>query len=233
MPAPLSIVMPVLNAQSGLALSLPALAEGLEAGLISELVLSDGGSDDATRRVAEAAGAVWVRGARGRGGQIARGIAAARCPWVLVLHADTVLEPGWSDAVIAALSRPDLAYYGTLAFDARGLAPAWVAGWANWRSKLMGLPYGDQGLLVHRNLLDQAGGYPELPLMEDVALARALRGRLAPLGVLARTSAARYAREGWLVRGTRNLSLLLRYFAGADPARLAEAYAPRGPTPRD
>lgn len=224
MPAPLSIVMPVLNAARGLERSLPALGEGLDAGLIAELVLSDGGSTDATAKIADAAGAVWVEGAAGRGGQIARGIAAARCPWVLVLHADTVLAEGWTDAVASAFGQPGSAHYGTLAFDAAGVAPALVARWANLRSRVFGLPYGDQGLLLHRDLLDDIGGYPDLPLMEDVALARALRGRLKPLNIEARTSAARYERDGWLNRGARNLVLLTRYFLGADPAQLAESY---------
>lgn len=227
MPAPLSVIIPVLNAAAGLRRSLPALAEGLEAGLIAELVLSDGGSRDDTRTIAEAAGAVWVSGAPGRGAQIARGVARARCPWLLVLHADTALQPGWSAAVLEAFATPHLARYGALSFDAEGVAPRWVAGWANLRSRVLGLPYGDQALLIHRDLLDRAGGYPELPLMEDVALARALRGRLRPLGAVARTCAGRYRDEGWIVRGGRNLSLLARYFAGADPARLAARYVPQ------
>ncbi|WP_425090743.1 glycosyltransferase [Tropicimonas sp. S265A] len=233
MPAPLSIVMPVLNAAPGLARSLPALAEGLENGVISQLILSDGGSTDETKRVADAAGAVWLTGAPGRGGQVARGIAAAHCPWILVLHADTVLSPGWSLAVAEAFATPDIARYGTLSFDARGPAPRIVARWANLRSRVFGLPYGDQALLVHQTLLEKVGGYPDLPLMEDVALSRALKGRLAPLGVVARTSADRYQREGWLWRGVRNLSLLARFFAGADPAQLAAAYSGRSRPPQD
>ncbi|MFN3208761.1 MAG: glycosyltransferase, partial [Roseovarius sp.] len=78
MRAKLSVVMPTLDAETGLARSLPALAEGLEAGLIRELVISDGGSADATPRIAEAAGAVLVSGAASRGGQLRRGAAAAQ-----------------------------------------------------------------------------------------------------------------------------------------------------------
>lgn len=225
MPAPISIIIPVLNAQEGLRHSLPVLAEGLQTGLIAELILSDGGSTDATARVADAAGAVWVSGPPGRGGQIARGVAAAKAPWLLILHADTALQPGWSEAVFDAFATPDKAHFGHLVFDAEGLAPSIVAGWANWRARACGLPYGDQALLIHQNLLEEVGGMPQLPLMEDVALARALKGRLTPLGAVARTSAARYQREGWVRRGARNLSLLLRYLGGADPARLAAAYA--------
>ena len=229
MRAPISIVMPVLNAQEGLRHSIPALSEGLEVGLIAELIMSDGGSSDYTEAVADAAGAVWVTGAPGRGGQIARGVAKARAPWILILHADTALQPGWAEAVGAALLDRKTAHFGHLQFDTPGPAAGFVAGWANWRARWLGLPYGDQGLLIHQSLLEEVGGIPDLPLMEDVALARALRGRLRPLGAVARTSAARYEREGWLRRGARNLSLLLRYLGGADPARLAAAYrAPQG-----
>ena len=98
-----------------------------------------------------------------------------------------------------------------------------MAAWANLRSHL-GLPYGDQGLLVPRSLYDAVGGYPDQPLMEDVALVRALKGRLAPVGVTITTSAARYHAQGWLRRGGRNLLLLARYFAGQDVETLARSY---------
>ncbi len=99
-----------------------------------------------------------------------------------------------------------------------------VAAWANLRSRL-GLPYGDQGLLLPRALYQSVGGYPDQPLMEDVALARALRGHLLGLDVTVVTSADKYARQGWLRRGARNLWTLIRYFAGVAPAKLAKGYA--------
>jgi hypothetical protein len=111
-----------------------------------------------------------------------------------------------------------------LRFDAGGVAPRLVAGWANLRTRMFGLPYGDQALLVSRRAYHAAGGYPDIPLMEDVALARALKGRIALLPLAVTTSAARFQREGWLRRGARNLWLLARYLCGADPARLAARY---------
>lgn len=225
MRAPLSVIIPVLNAEAGLPATLGALGDGLKAGLIRELILSDGGSGDGTRAIAEAAGATWIEGAAGRGGQIARGVAAARGDWLLVLHADTVLVEGWAEAVLAHISdHKQEAGYGQLAFAAEGLRPKLVAGWANLRARLFGLPYGDQAMLLPAALLAEIGGYPELPLMEDVALARALKGRLRPLSLKAITSAQRYETEGWFRRGAKNLSLLLRYLCGADPSRLERAY---------
>ncbi len=227
MRAPISVIIPVLDAEAGLPATLGALGEGLEAGLIRELVLSDGGSRDRTRDIAESAGAIWTEGAPGRGAQIARGVAAAGGDWLLILHADTVLETGWTAAVQAHLTQASgKAAHGDLAFAAKGLAPRLVAGWANLRSRLLGLPYGDQGLLIEAALLEELGGYPELPLMEDVAMARKLRGRLRRGGFTALTSARRYETEGWLRRGSKNLALLLRYFCGADPHDLARAYRP-------
>ncbi|MEO0864971.1 MAG: glycosyl transferase, partial [Pseudomonadota bacterium] len=111
--------------------------------------------------------------------------------------------------------------YFRLSFDRGGRV---VARWANLRSRLFGLPYGDQGLLVPRRLYNRVGGYPDIPLMEDVALARALRGQLKPLDAVAVTSADKYRRQGWLRRGTRNLWTLARFFAGTDPETLAAAY---------
>lgn len=224
MRAKLSVVMPTLHAEAGLARSLPALAEGLEADLIRELVISDGGSDDATQRIAEAAGAIWLEGTPSRGGQLRRGAEAAEGDWILFLHADSVLPPGWAEVVKAHIAGCSDAAAFRLAFDARGLAPGIVAGWANLRSRLLGLPYGDQGLLISRVLYDQVGGFPDIALMEDVAMARALRGKLCQLPLTVTTSAEKYQRDGWLRRGGRNLLLLTRYLAGARPEDLAKRY---------
>ncbi len=222
--APLTVIVPTLNAAETLPATFDALLEGVWEGLVREVLVTDGGSDDSTFKLVEAVGADWIGGEPGRGAQLKRGIAAARTPWVLLLHADTVLQPGWTEAVRQVMTDRDYAHYFQLVFDAKGLMPQIVASWANWRARVLGLPYGDQGLLIHCDLLDQVGGMPDLPLMEDVALARALKGRLRQLPVRATTSADKFERQGWIRRGARNLTLLMRYFAGADPTRLAQSY---------
>ena len=228
MRAPVSIIIPTLDAGAALPETLAHLGEGLQAGLIRELVIADGGSGDDTHALAQAAGAVIVSAPPGRGGQLARGATAAGGEWLLFLHADTHLLAGWADAVTAHLRKGgDQAGYFRLAFRAPGIAPRLVAGWANLRAGWLGLPYGDQGVLIARELYDQVGGYPDIPLMEDVALARALRGRLARLDATASTSAQRYQSQGWLRRGTRNLITLGRYLAGADPGHLSRFYERR------
>lgn len=222
MPAPISIVIPTLNAEDVLPASLHALMEGLHSGLIRELIISDGGSTDLTAQIADEAGAGIVTGPASRGGQLQRGCEAAKADWLLILHADTVLQDGWSKVVSDHLPIGKPATF-RLAFRAHGFGPTWVAGWANLRSRVFGLPYGDQGLLVPRQTYLKAGGYPDQPLMEDVALVRALPA-ITLLNTRAVTSADRYERVGWVRRGVRNLWTLTRYFLGADPERLARAY---------
>lgn len=222
MRAPVSVVIPTLNAEAVLGPCLAALGEGLQAGLLRELVISDGGSTDATREIAEAAGAIWVAGPASRGGQLRRGVAASAGPWLLVLHADTLMSPGWSDAVRAGIARGAPGYF-RLRFAATGLAPAWVAGWANFRARRLALPFGDQGLLVSRADYDAGGGYPDIPAMEDLALIRALP-RPRPLDAIVTTDAARYQANGWLRQGVANLWRQARFLVGADPARLARSY---------
>lgn len=231
MRAELSIVVPTLDSAMHLPGCFAALFEGLEAGLIRELVIADGGSQDATLAIADEAGAIIVERPASRGGQLRAGAAAAGGPWLLFLHADTVLSDGWVDAVNAHMcAAPNRAGYFRLGFDDAGGAARIVAGWANLRSRLFGLPFGDQGLLISRRLHDRLGGFDDIPLMEDVALARKLgRRRLTPLPATARTSAARYAQEGWLRRGARNLSLQARFFAGVSPERLARRYRRSAP----
>ncbi|MGC3936394.1 TIGR04283 family arsenosugar biosynthesis glycosyltransferase [Roseobacter sp. EG26] len=222
MRAPISVIVPTLNAEHQLGACLTALMPGLEAGLIRELIVTDGGSDDATLAIARAWGAETVEGPASRGGQLARGCAQAQGMWLLVLHADTVLQEGWVAAVVKHLETHEAGWF-KLRFAQGGTAGRIVAGWANLRSRL-GLPYGDQGLLIPRALYSDVGGYPDQPLMEDVAIARALRGRLRALDAIALTSPARYHRQGWLRRGAHNIWTLMRYFGGASPHQLAESY---------
>ena len=130
--------------------------EGLDAGLICEVLVTDGGSTDSSGAIAMAWGAEVVIGAASRGGQLRRGVAATRGAWVMVLHADTILQEGWAEQVKARMQQGPLCF--SLAFRARGLAPRWVAAWANLRSDVFGLPYGDQGLLSPKGF-DKFGNY--------------------------------------------------------------------------
>lgn len=226
MPAPLSIVIPALNAAPDLPLVLEALLPGLEAGLIREVILADGGSIDATRAIAGSAGANIVEAPAGRGIQLRAGAAAARGKWLMFLHADTVLSRDWAERAAAHMgTRPGMAAAFTLKFRSDAREARWLEHRANRRARWMGLPYGDQGLLISRALYDEIGGYPEVALMEDLMIVRALgKRRLVILDAEARTSAAKYERDGWRKRAWRNAWLLARFLMGASPEKLAKAY---------
>lgn len=219
--APISVVIPALDAEPTLVRLLADLVPGAD--LLREVIVSDGGSADATAQAAGSAGARVVAGPPGRGGQIARGCAAAAGDWIWVLHADTGLPASWPDAVRAHMARGG-AGWARLAFRSDAAAARRVAAWANWRARRLSLPYGDQGLLLPRALLARAGGYEDVPLMEDVRLVRRLRGHLRGMDLTVTTSAARYEREGWTRRGARNLSLMARHAFGASPDALAARY---------
>lgn len=228
MRAPISVVIPTLNVAGLLPGAAEALMAGVTEGVIGELIVSDGGSGDGTLDVARALGAEIVEGPAGRGGQIARGVAIARGRWVLILHADTHLSAHWVEAALRHMAEHEgEAGYFRLVFRASGVAPKLVAFGANVRSRVFGLPYGDQGLLVARSVLDSVGGVPDIALMEDVVLARALKGRLRMLEAEAQTSAARYLAEGWVRRVMRNLWTLARYLLGARPDALVRGYEAR------
>lgn len=225
MRAPLSVIIPTLDAAQALPETLAFLMEGVASGLLRELIVSDGGSKDDTIEIATQAGALVIAGSPGRGGQVRRGCDAATGPWLLVLHADTHLSDGWSRVVAEHLAQDGLkAGYFRLRFRASGLAPRVVAAGANLRSRLFGLPYGDQGLVIPRHLLERAGGYPDLPLMEDVVLARRLKGSLIGLDAVAATGAERYERNGWIRQSVANFVRLVRFGFGAKPADIARGY---------
>jgi rSAM/selenodomain-associated transferase 2 len=219
----ISAVIPTFNAAVELSALLAILAEP---GLVTEIVVADGGSADRTRKIARAAGARVVDAARGRGTQLAAGAAAAAGEWLWFIHADCRPQPGWADAVGGFAAGPgDKAGYFALALDDAAPAARRVERLAAWRCRVLALPYGDQGLLIHRRLYDAAGGFAAIPLMEDVDLARRLgRERLAPLGATMLASAKRYRRDGYWRRPLRNLCCLALYFAGVTPARIARIY---------
>ena len=217
----LSVVIPALNAASGLAATIAAVAA-----TAAEVVVVDAASTDATKAVARAAGARVLDAPRGRGAQLAAGVAAARAPWLLLLHADTVLDTDWPEAAAAHIvAGPARAGYFRFALASADPRARRLERAVAWRCRALALPYGDQGLLIHRDLLAAVGGIRKLPLMEDVDLIRRLgRARIAPLSARAVTSASRWERDGWGRRSARNLICLAAWFAGAPAEWLARWY---------
>lgn len=221
----LSIVIPTLDAAPVLPATLAALGA---AGPDREIVVADGGSGDATRALAAAAGARVIETAPGRGGQLAAGAEAARGDWLLFLHADTVLGPGWDRAVARFANDPANAMRAAafrFALDDPRPAARRLERLVAWRCRALGLPYGDQGLLIGRAFYDRIGGFRALPLMEDVDMVRRIgRRRLVLLDMPAVTSAARYRRGGYVRRPALNLLCLSLYFAGMPPRHILKIY---------
>jgi rSAM/selenodomain-associated transferase 2 len=226
----LSVVIPALNAAARLPLCLEALVAPAVEGLVTEVIVVDGGSQDASVAIAGGFGATVLTAPPGRGGQLKKGAEAARGAWLLFLHADTVLEPGWADEVRGFISGDDArAGVFTLAFDATGFAPRLICAGAMVRTRMFKAPYGDQGLLVSRALYDAVGGYADMALFEDVDIIRRIiahesRAALHVFKSKAVTDAARYQRRGYFRQATANLWRLMRYHAGASPEKLAADY---------
>lgn len=225
MPAPLSIIIPTLNAAEHLPRLLAQLMDGLADGLIAEVIFADGGSTDATKAIAEDCGAKLVTTRKGRGTQLAAGCAAARGAWLLVLHSDTHLPDTWCDDLRHHITHhPRQAAAFRLRFDSRHPMATVTAGWANLRSRMFDLPYGDQGLLIPAKLYTNVGGYPNLSLMEDVHIARNLRGTLRLLPSAVTTSPQKYQTNGWIRQGTRNMARLVSFLAGSRAATRSDSY---------
>lgn len=213
-----------MNAGTTLAATLAAL----QGDLSIAIAVCDGGSTDDTAAIARQAGATVVTAPAGRGGQLAAGANVGDASWILFLHADTVLGPGWAHAIRAFTSRRTnigKAGYFRLRFASADPRARRVERLAAWRARRLGLPYGDQGLLIARALYEYLGGFKPLPLMEDVDFVRRVgRKNLVPLDADSVTSAARYERDGWAMRPLRNLSCLALYFTGVPPSVLQRLY---------
>ena len=204
--------------------ALDQVLETLACGLVVEIIVVDGGSIVPT--VLKGPRARLLSAPRGRGFQLFAGVEAAGQDWLLLLHADTVLQPGWQAAArIHMASGHARAGYFRFKLDDASTQARRLERRVAWRCRALALPYGDQGLLIHRSLLAAIGGVPLLPLMEDVEMVRRLgRARLAMLDAAAVTSAERWRREGWRHRSLRNLFCLALYYLGVPPHRILRFY---------
>lgn len=221
----LSIVIPTYNSAKTLSRTIDSLVPPPYA---REIIVVDGGSSDETLNIATGLGAGVVSSQKGRGSQLKAGAEAAIGDWLLFLHADTVLPKDWGLNVcgfIAEDAKRQRAGYFTFALDDDNAKAKRLEKIVSWRCRLLGLPYGDQGLLISRTLYDQVGGFSEIPLMEDVDIVRRIgKSRLCQLSTCAHTSAERYQQEGYIKRIMRNLTCLTLYFLGLSPSRIVKLY---------
>ena len=220
----LSIIVPVLDEARGIEAALGALRQLRAAG--AEVIVVDGGSRDATRRLASPLADRVIDAPRGRASQMNAGAGASRGELLLFLHADTLLPPDALDAIalLDAAGRD----WGRFDVSIAGASPllALVALAMNARSRASGIATGDQAIFVRRAAFEAVGGYPAIPLMEDVALCKALKRRSPPLCLRSRvvTSGRRWERQGTLRTIVLMWRLRLAYALGADPHQLARRY---------
>ena len=231
-----SVIVPVLNDAvqlDGLLLSLHLDQDVQDV----EIIVANGAAVDSTIQGlrSQFPDVLWTDGTPGRGRQMNQGSAHAKGRWLLFLHADARLSPGWVDEI----RRADGAarYVGgcfRFSLDAPE-TPARLIEWGvAWRVRWLGLPYGDQAIFVRRAVFDALGGYRPLPLLEDVEFVQRLRrvGRLMHSDLAVRVSARRWKRDGWVRRSAENMMLVLLFLAGVAPDRLARVYHRGPPRPR-
>ena len=227
----LGVVIPTLNAAHGLAATLAALTVGRDY-FDMDVVVVDGGSQDDTVAIAKAGGARVLVSEPGRGLQLHTGAGAVAGEGLLFLHADTVLSPDWAAVLRAAIEQPGSdarAFYFKFALDDDHPGARRVERWVARRCARRNLPYGDQGLALPRDLYDSLGGFAPMRLMEDVNFIARIKHRcgyssLVQLDAVARTSAARYQRDGYWLRPLRNALCLTMYYSGISLRTIAKVY---------
>lgn len=218
-PPKISVIVPTLNEKACLAETL----EHVEDGFNVEIIVVDGGSTDGTPLIAP--DCLMCPG--GRAAQQNAGAEEASGEILLFLHADTILPDGWDWIIRETLSDPSVAL-GAFTFKVRETftGQRFIEDTANWRSKFGGLPYGDQGLFLHKETFEAAGGFPDMPIMEDYAFARSLRkhGRIVTVPEAAVTSGRRWQQYGVFKVTVVNKLMILGYHLGVPPAKLARMY---------
>jgi rSAM/selenodomain-associated transferase 2 len=225
MPEKISIIIPVLNEANIIAQMLSTLQPFRLKG--HEVVVVDGGSDDVSRRVSRSLADQWICSPQGRSRQMNAGARIARGEILLFLHADTFLPEGADDFIISGMKEKGKVWGR---FDVRlsGRHPMLrlIEYLMNRRSRLSGIATGDQGIFVRREVFQRVGGFPEIDLMEDIALTKALRREGRPLCLRPKvvTSSRRWEDNGMIRTVLLMWYLRLVYFFGADPNRLARLY---------
>lgn len=222
----ISIIVPALNEAEGIARMLETLQPLRREG--HEVIVVDGGSQDATPEIAERYADRVLRSAPGRAIQMNLGARQARGKILWFLHADTLIAAETAGNVVAALHHDAAGKWGRC--DVRIDGGHWlldvVAFLMNWRSRLTGIATGDQAIFVSRSEFAAIEGYPNQPLMEDIELSKRLKRRSAPVCLKARvtTSGRRWERNGVIKTIMTMWWLRLAYFLGARPERLAVQY---------
>ena len=221
----ISIIIPALDEETHIGACIATIRKN---GDSCEIIVADGGSSDRTAEIAETRqGVKVVKTGRGRGLQMNAGASYATGEILLFLHADTILEDGWSKAVEAALQ--DALIVGgafTFAIPHPGKKYRLVEQWVRFRCSLFMLPYGDQGIFVRRDVFKKLEGYKDIPLMEDVDLIERMKGlgKIVILDKKAYTSERRWLKKGLLRTAALKQMIMFLYRMGISPHKLAKIY---------
>ncbi len=219
----ITVVIPVLNEEKTIATTLAALMTSTP----DEVIVVGGGSKDRTRAIIEQTSALLLSSPRGRARQMNRGAKEANGDVILFLHADTLLPPSAVEDIRAALSDPECTG-GRFDVELEGdhWALKWIGAMISLRSRLTKVATGDQAIFVRRKVFEELGGFPDIPLMEDIAFCQMLRknGRLACLKSRVVTSARRWETDGVWRTILKMWTLKLLFLAGISPFRLKQFY---------
>jgi len=198
--------------------------------LISEIIVTDGGSSDDTREIASRCdGVIVIKTEGSRASAMNAGAKFATGDILLFIHADCRLEPFGLRPIANSLSNPKFYVAGAfdLEIDSKKLGLRLVTLFANIRSWLTGVPYGDQAIFVRRDIYESIGGYPSIPIMEDVSLCRQLKkvGKLKFIhGTKAVVSPRRWEKDGIWYSTIRNWTLVILFLLGVSPHKLEKYY---------
>ena len=228
----ISIIIPTFNEAETVGTLLSQL-QGL-AGV--EIIVVDGNSHDGTAAVVKESGAKLIQTSADRALQLNKGAEAAQGDILLFLHGDTRLAPGFVKQVLDSLNQPGVAAGAfQLSIGAQGFGLRVIEWLANLRSKILQMPYGDQGIFVTADMFFSVGAFPPQPIMEDFELIRRLKkkGKIAILPLHATTSARRWKRLGILRTTAVNQAIIIGYLFGVRPEKLAEWYGGAGRKVKD
>ena len=221
------MIIPALDEAATITATLQALLPLRTRG--HEVIVVDGGSHDLTVDLSRPLADRVITARAGRASQMRAGAAVATGSVLWFLHADTIPPPDSDSLILASLQQAGTAWGRfDIGFPQGRLLLRCVAWMMNQRARLSGIATGDQGLFVTRQHYDSVGGFPDIPLMEDIALSRALRrhDRPATIHQPVITSPRRWLKHGVLRTILRMWTLRLAYFLGVSPVRLAAYYAP-------
>jgi rSAM/selenodomain-associated transferase 2 len=223
----ISVIIPVYKEANTIQHTLSDLS-GLDFSETLEIIIVDSETDRSSLRAICQEGIIKLSGPKGRGAQMNLGAAIATGNILLFLHADTLLPDNAIKAILTATESKNIVGGAfNLSIDAKGIPFRIIETSVRIRTRLTRIPYGDQAIFIKKSAFHELGGYPDIPIMEDVALIRKIKNRRQKISIIpapVKTSARRWKMEGVLYCTLRNWVLLLLYYAGISPAKLTKYY---------